>query len=183
MNQYINDIIKPVTIDEGIKTDVPTKDGSITYIPIATLKTDWEYTETSQDGRILIPEFKTEAKKYTFVYHFKIYNYPGIGDNPDIKDGLKDVKDDCAICHDNMYDGQNIVQLPCNHIFHSNCINPWPKDSCPLCRTTFTREDINMDGKPFLEFLHEYIQNTNELKGGRRRRHGKSNCKKTRKRK
>lgn len=45
----------------------------------------------------------------------------------------------CPICLSNFEENTKIKMLPCNHGFHSQCINPWigdHSDSCPICRTT-----------------------------------------------
>lgn len=43
----------------------------------------------------------------------------------------------CAICMENIECGDRVVSLPCAHIFHIKCIDPWlQKNShCPICRT------------------------------------------------
>jgi len=45
--------------------------------------------------------------------------------------------ENCSICFDEYKDTDNIMLLPCNHIFHPACINPWLSQhshQCPLCR-------------------------------------------------
>ena len=43
----------------------------------------------------------------------------------------------CAICLVQMAVGVSVVDLPCMHVFHSNCILEWfeRSDLCPLCKT------------------------------------------------
>jgi hypothetical protein len=43
----------------------------------------------------------------------------------------------CSICQDVPEAGQETVQLPCEHRFHGQCLEPWFKDhnSCPSCRS------------------------------------------------
>eukprot|EP00884_Botryococcus_braunii_P022955 jgi/Botrbrau1/9343/Bobra.354_2s0002.1 len=46
------------------------------------------------------------------------------------------VGEPCTICHD-VYDcGHEVVELPCNHCFHEDCIMPWltSHHTCPVCR-------------------------------------------------
>lgn len=46
------------------------------------------------------------------------------------------VGDTCTICHDD-YDADTIVvELPCKHCFHEDCIMPWLEthNTCPVCR-------------------------------------------------
>jgi hypothetical protein len=44
----------------------------------------------------------------------------------------------CPICLDDFVDGETTVrELPCNHIFHPECIDPFLRDNsslCPLCK-------------------------------------------------
>ena len=48
----------------------------------------------------------------------------------------ENVEDCCAICIDQLRDGDEIRELWCNHFFHVDCIDPWllNKQSCPLCK-------------------------------------------------
>lgn len=44
---------------------------------------------------------------------------------------------ECSICIDNFSEGQEVIKLPCNHIFHINCIKSHLmryNNKCPLCR-------------------------------------------------
>ena len=51
-----------------------------------------------------------------------------------------DNKSDCAFCLDQFITDSTVKQLPCQHIFHPNCLSLWLREqnSCPLCRTTVT---------------------------------------------
>lgn len=50
-------------------------------------------------------------------------------------------KDDtsCAICRENLLDGDELLILPCQCLFHKECISQWltTSASCPLCRCSF----------------------------------------------
>ncbi|MGZ8882560.1 MAG: RING finger domain-containing protein [Nitrososphaeraceae archaeon] len=58
--------------------------------------------------------------------------------------------DDCAICTENVIEGEFIV-LSCSHVFHANCYFECMKQTCPMCRkeskiTWF----LNNDEKKFI---------------------------------
>lgn len=56
---------------------------------------------------------------------------------------------DCTICQENYKDGEEIVTLPCGHLFHKECIWPWllRHATCPTCRFQLetTDESPNQD--------------------------------------
>ncbi|CAG9326065.1 unnamed protein product [Blepharisma stoltei] len=43
---------------------------------------------------------------------------------------------DCPVCKDNFTKQSDLLKLPCNHIFHKECVVNWLKrrNSCPVCR-------------------------------------------------
>lgn len=45
--------------------------------------------------------------------------------------------DTCTICHDEFPDDAEVVELPCKHCYHGDCIMPWLEthNTCPVCRT------------------------------------------------
>ncbi|KAI9488194.1 hypothetical protein BDB00DRAFT_884926 [Zychaea mexicana] len=44
---------------------------------------------------------------------------------------------DCAVCKDEFEGAEQVVELPCAHVFHEDCIKPWLKvnGTCPVCNT------------------------------------------------
>lgn len=57
----------------------------------------------------------------------------------------------CSISLDDFVEGEEIIQLPCNHIFKPTAINDWLKNEkaeCPICRYTL----------PFIEIRDESVQ-------------------------
>ncbi|XP_063309227.1 E3 ubiquitin-protein ligase RNF126-like [Pelobates fuscus] len=49
----------------------------------------------------------------------------------------RDKKEQCCICMSGYNPEEDIMQLQCNHIFHSVCILTWLEEAstCPICRT------------------------------------------------
>ena len=52
---------------------------------------------------------------------------------------LNDAAETCSICLNNYILGEGIKFLPCNHFFHTDCIDSWfhisNGQTCPLCRS------------------------------------------------
>ncbi|KAL9642503.1 hypothetical protein ABK040_011070 [Willaertia magna] len=50
----------------------------------------------------------------------------------------------CSVCICDFEEGENLIRLPCGHLFHKDCIMPWIKDhnSCPTCRFELPTDDI-----------------------------------------
>lgn len=48
----------------------------------------------------------------------------------------KEIDNNCSICQDKLQKGEEALQLPCSHLFHSQCILPWFEQSrkCPNCQ-------------------------------------------------
>ncbi|MBM29236.1 MAG: hypothetical protein CME58_12780 [Halieaceae bacterium] len=43
---------------------------------------------------------------------------------------------ECVICQEDICVGTSIIEFPCRHAFHPNCIRPWlsRRRTCPTCR-------------------------------------------------
>jgi len=48
----------------------------------------------------------------------------------------------CAICHDDFAEKQKVSQLPCDHMYHKDCVTKWLKmhNICPMCRSPIQEE-------------------------------------------
>lgn len=51
---------------------------------------------------------------------------------------------ECAICKEEMKEGRDVCELPCEHSFHWICILPWlkKKNTCPCCRYRLPTDDV-----------------------------------------
>ncbi|KAI9032508.1 hypothetical protein CLU79DRAFT_841833 [Phycomyces nitens] len=54
----------------------------------------------------------------------------------------QDLQVDCAVCKEEFEIIERVVELPCAHIFHNECIKPWLKmnGTCPVCRHSVVPE-------------------------------------------
>jgi hypothetical protein len=53
-----------------------------------------------------------------------------------IEGGSSPVSRDCSICLESFSEGDELIRLPCDHRFHSACLDPWVRTcgDCPYCR-------------------------------------------------
>ncbi|KAI5092799.1 E3 ubiquitin-protein ligase RNF126, partial [Silurus meridionalis] len=73
----------------------------------------------------------------------KIKNLPTIQITDEhVGDGLE-----CPVCKEDYSEGESVRQLPCNHLFHNDCIVPWLEqhDTCPVCRKSLSGQNTATD--------------------------------------
>lgn len=60
-------------------------------------------------------------------------------------DATKD--DRCIVCLDPLVDGEKIIKLACEHVFHANCVRTWLSDHslCPLCKADAFGRDLKVE--------------------------------------
>ncbi|KAK1302962.1 E3 ubiquitin-protein ligase RING1 [Acorus calamus] len=53
----------------------------------------------------------------------------------------------CAVCKDEFAESGEAKQLPCRHVYHSDCILPWlaNHNSCPVCRFQLPVEEEEVE--------------------------------------
>lgn len=58
--------------------------------------------------------------------------------------------EECPICLCNFEDGERVRLLPCKHLFHAQCIDPWliqVKRYCPSCRSDIVQGSASTDAE------------------------------------
>jgi DNA-directed RNA polymerase subunit RPC12/RpoP len=57
--------------------------------------------------------------------------------------------ENCSVCKDDFEVDQEILNLPCKHCFHDECIKPWLKErnSCPTCRFELPTDDPDYEAR------------------------------------
>ncbi|CAE6039428.1 unnamed protein product [Arabidopsis arenosa] len=57
---------------------------------------------------------------------------------------VSDSQSHCAVCKENFVLKSSAREMPCNHIYHPDCILPWLaiRNSCPVCRHELPTEDL-----------------------------------------
>ncbi|KAL1565960.1 RING-type E3 ubiquitin transferase [Salvia divinorum] len=61
--------------------------------------------------------------------------------------------EECAICREEMREGRDVCELPCNHLFHWICILRWLEKThtCPCCRRRLPTDDLRREIERLLE--------------------------------
>lgn len=77
---------------------------------------------------------------------------------------IKNIKTDkksveCLICHSDFAEINKLGIFHCGHVYCYECIKEWMKQSrvCPLCRTIYVFEEINLDGDSLEKHSSKFI--------------------------
>lgn len=57
--------------------------------------------------------------------------------------------ENCSVCKDDFEMDQQIINLPCKHSFHEDCLTPWltERNSCPTCRFELPTDDPDYEAR------------------------------------
>ncbi|KAK1387283.1 RING-type E3 ubiquitin transferase [Heracleum sosnowskyi] len=55
----------------------------------------------------------------------------------------------CAVCQDDFEKDMVVKQMPCKHVYHSECLLPWLElhNSCPVCRYELPTDDPDYENR------------------------------------
>ncbi|KAL4439039.1 hypothetical protein ABPG77_006976 [Micractinium sp. CCAP 211/92] len=55
----------------------------------------------------------------------------------------------CSVCHDEFREGEEVLELPCSHNYHKDCLLPWLEthNTCPVCRYELPAEDPSVEAR------------------------------------
>ena len=68
---------------------------------------------------------------------------------------------ECVICKEEMREGRDVCEMPCQHLFHWKCILPWlsKRNTCPFCRFQLPTDDVFSE----IQRLWDILVKTSEL--------------------
>lgn len=68
----------------------------------------------------------------------------------DEKTLAQSVYKDCPVCKDDFMVGDEVMRIPCAHIFHPDCLKPWLQvnGSCPVCRFSLVPQEPDQAPRP-----------------------------------
>ncbi|KAI1089859.1 hypothetical protein F5B19DRAFT_495029 [Rostrohypoxylon terebratum] len=89
-----------------------------------------DHNAMSQTKRVITPRanFKDTIQHYWNMIH-------GPGNTDTTQHPVRDVQQSCPTCTEDFIDDDDVRILPCRHLFHPRCIDPWLRRcaiTCPL---------------------------------------------------
>lgn len=104
------------------------------------------------NGSLLIPYIEMTTRCWKFVGEIGRCGVDGDGEvaaSPAVVVALPSVElrgrgVECVICKEEMREGRDVCELPCEHLFHWMCILPWlrKRNTCPCCRFSLPTDDV-----------------------------------------
>ncbi|KAK4847478.1 hypothetical protein QYF36_002357 [Acer negundo] len=98
--------------------------------PFAEFTSEIERLQIMQEAKRKKPPGLT--KEALDCLHLEVFNNYEIGMEAELPKAALD----CSICLESFVDGDELIRLPCQHRFHSVCLDPWVRScgDCPYCR-------------------------------------------------
>ncbi|PWA92520.1 zinc finger, RING/FYVE/PHD-type [Artemisia annua] len=150
---------------EEISISSLTSDGDATaealeweiLLAVNNLERDMEIdfeTDGGGEGFVYTPEFDTLIGQFVETVRALRGSPPAaksIVDNlPLVEmkgDGNADDQVICAVCKDGILVEEKVMELPCRHLYHGECIVPWLsiRNTCPVCRFELPTDDVDYE--------------------------------------
>ncbi|KAI4340166.1 hypothetical protein MLD38_025029 [Melastoma candidum] len=140
-------------------------DEGVDFVDLEALgNLEWEvlyelgFDSALDDETAGLPVFVDEADDFYSAEHEPLFVRPdsGLGLLPASKSTLDELasksvvcaEDEdriCSICKDGLAVGEEATKMPCDHVYHSDCIFTWLqiRNMCPVCRHELPTEDDN----------------------------------------
>lgn len=66
---------------------------------------------------------------------------------------------ECSVCKEEFKLEEEVVEMPCKHRFHNDCLLPWLKqhNSCPTCRYELQTDDQDYENKKNSQQQHRQL--------------------------
>ncbi|KAD3640980.1 hypothetical protein E3N88_30203 [Mikania micrantha] len=123
-------------------------------LAVNNLERDLESVTDGGEGFVYTPEFDTLIGQFVETVRALRGSPPAaksIIDNlPLVVLKMEDTEDGdviCAVCKDEVSMGEKVMQLPCRHHYHGECIIPWLsiRNTCPVCRFELPTDDVGYE--------------------------------------
>ncbi|EPY50649.1 ubiquitin-protein ligase E3 [Schizosaccharomyces cryophilus OY26] len=82
-------------------------------------------------------------------------------------------ENECTICMENFKETDQVIQLPCSHFFHENCVKPWLRvnGTCAICRAPIdpsiqVNKDNSNEGSSNAQEVGEAVNHENGFQRG-----------------
>jgi hypothetical protein len=95
---------------------------------------------TSDDFETLLPVLMIREQDFLLLQQYLREEHEHMSPTAsfsDIQIRFGEVTNDCVVCQERILCGEDILKLPCHHLYHHACVRQWllQKSSCPLCRS------------------------------------------------
>ncbi|XP_030621476.1 RING finger protein 148 [Chanos chanos] len=66
--------------------------------------------------------------------------------DPEVESNVESNTNSCAVCIESFRHGDVVTVLPCSHLFHKTCIEPWLLEhrTCPMCKYDILKGEVSL---------------------------------------